>query len=334
MMRRCPNAPGFDTGRTFFVALTLAAADRRCRPALARHSGQPPDDARHRGATRNDPRPVHGALRASGRLPQRTRRNAGGHHMVCPAHRRLRTCTSRGAECGAPRPLHLANRCRHGPRGRGRAGRGEGALASLSRRSNRFVHDRNPSWLGAVGCCGCAARRVVRGLAGVPRRLRPGDRWARGCVGRAHTPRAAHKRRLERPPRLPWQSRVAWLLVALFAFMASTYYGLNAWLPDFYVERGWGCRAARQPARGAQSRRYPCVVLRPVAVGSRWGRRAWLIAMAATSVVGILGVVLIPAAAYVWAVALGIASGSMFALVLTLPLDLEENPAELVLWSE
>ena len=40
-------------------------------------------------------------------------------------------------------------------------------------------------------------------------------------------------------PRLPWRSGTAWLLVAIFALMGSAYYGLNAWLPDAYSERGW-----------------------------------------------------------------------------------------------
>ena len=38
------------------------------------------------------------------------------------------------------------------------------------------------------------------------------------------------------------------------------------------------------------------------------------------------GVVLVPAAAYAWVTVLGVASGGMFALVLTVPLDLEDEP--------
>jgi len=49
--------------------------------------------------------------------------------------------------------------------------------------------------------------------------------------------------------------------------------------------------------------------------------------MATMFVVGTAGVVLAPVGAYAWAVALGIASGGMFSLVLTLPLDLEDDPA-------
>jgi CP family cyanate transporter-like MFS transporter len=49
--------------------------------------------------------------------------------------------------------------------------------------------------------------------------------------------------------------------------------------------------------------------------------------MATIFVVGTVGVVLAPVGAYVWVAALGIASGGMFSLVLTVPLDLEHDPA-------
>jgi CP family cyanate transporter-like MFS transporter len=49
--------------------------------------------------------------------------------------------------------------------------------------------------------------------------------------------------------------------------------------------------------------------------------------MATTFSLGMAGVVLVPDAAYAWVVALGLANGAMFALVLTLPLDLEDDAA-------
>ena len=49
----------------------------------------------------------------------------------------------------------------------------------------------------------------------------------------------AHARPIERPPMPPWRRPSAWLLVAIFALMASTYYGLTNWLSDSFVERGW-----------------------------------------------------------------------------------------------
>jgi len=137
-----------------------------------------------------------------------------------------------------------------------------------------------------------------------------------------------HERRPERPPHLPWNSRVAWLLVVLFALMASTYYGINAWLPDAYVERGWNTQTAGSLLAVLNLVAIPASFVVPWLSDRVWTRHAWLTAMAGMFVVGVAGVVLAPAGAYAWVFALGVASGGMFALVLTLPLDLEHAPAQ------
>jgi CP family cyanate transporter-like MFS transporter len=134
-----------------------------------------------------------------------------------------------------------------------------------------------------------------------------------------------HERRLERPSRLPWRSTGAWLLVLIFALMASTYYGINAWLPDSYVERGWSEERAGSLLALLNFVAIPSSFLVPWLSDRVGGRRTWLAAMATSFVIGTLGVVLVPEAAYVWVTALGLASGSMFALVLTLPLDMEDD---------
>ena len=137
----------------------------------------------------------------------------------------------------------------------------------------------------------------------------------------------AHERPPERPPRLPWHSRVAWLLVALFGLMSSTYYGINAWLPDSYVERGWSTQSAGSLLAVLNFVAIPAAFLVPWLSDRVWTRRTWLLAMATTFLVGTIGIVLAPAGAYLWVIALGIASGGMFSLVLTVPLDLEHDPA-------
>jgi MFS transporter, CP family, cyanate transporter len=134
------------------------------------------------------------------------------------------------------------------------------------------------------------------------------------------------ERRPERPPRLPWHSRVAWLLVALFALMASTYYGINAWLPDSYVERGWSSQSAGSLLAVLNLVAIPAAFVIPWLSDRTGTRRAWLLAMATTFVIGTVGVVVAPAGAYLWVAALGVASGGMFSLVLTVPLDQEHDP--------
>ena len=136
---------------------------------------------------------------------------------------------------------------------------------------------------------------------------------------------ARHERPATPPPRLPWRSGVAWLLVALFSLMASTYYGINAWLPDSYVERGWSTERAGNLLALLNLVAIPAALLIPWLSDRFWGRRGWLVAMALSFLVGVTGFVLLPGAAYVWVVATGLASGGMFALVMTVPLDIEHH---------
>ena len=135
-----------------------------------------------------------------------------------------------------------------------------------------------------------------------------------------------HERPHLRPAELPWHSGTAWLLVAVFALMSSTYYGLNAWLPDSFVERGWSESRAGGLLAVLNLVAIPASFLVPWLSDRVGGRRPWLAATSFFFVGGTLGFVLVPGAAYLWAASVGLASGAMFALVLTLPLDLEHEP--------
>ena len=50
---------------------------------------------------------------------------------------------------------------------------------------------------------------------------------------------APHRREASARVRLPWRDPLAWQLVGIFGSMACVFYGLNNWLSDAYVERGW-----------------------------------------------------------------------------------------------
>jgi len=131
-----------------------------------------------------------------------------------------------------------------------------------------------------------------------------------------------------RPLRLPLRSPLAWRLVAAFFFMSSVFYGLNAWLPDAYVERGWSEGAAGGLLAVLNTVTIPCGFLVAWAA-DHWGsRRVWLAAAAALQVLALLGVVLWPGGGWLWAVLLGVAIGPLFPLTMTLPLDAAVRPAE------
>jgi len=131
-----------------------------------------------------------------------------------------------------------------------------------------------------------------------------------------------------RPLRLPFRSPLAWRLVAAFFFMSSVFYGLNAWLPDAYVERGWSEGSAGALLAVLNVTTIPCGFFVAWAA-DHWGsRRLWLAGAAALQLLGLLGIVLFPAAGWAWAVVLGIAIGPLFPLTMTLPLDAAERPAQ------
>lgn len=137
---------------------------------------------------------------------------------------------------------------------------------------------------------------------------------------------AAHVRHPGRLfPRLPWRSRTAWLLVAIFASMSSAYYGLNAWLPDAYAERGWSNASAGLLLAGMSLTAVPCSFLVPWLSERHGGRRPWLAGVTLFFAAGAIGLVALPAAAYLWALLAGIAQGGAFALIMTLPLDFETS---------
>ncbi|MFN2629589.1 MAG: CynX/NimT family MFS transporter [Gaiellaceae bacterium] len=137
-----------------------------------------------------------------------------------------------------------------------------------------------------------------------------------------------HARTDVRPLRLPLRNGLAWQLVAAFFLMSFVFYGLNSWLPDVYVERGWSQSSAGALLAVLNTVTIPCGFLGAWAA-DHWGtRRRWLGGAAALQLAGLLGVVLLPGAGWLWAVLIGIAIGPLFPLTLTLPLDAAARPAE------
>jgi CP family cyanate transporter-like MFS transporter len=137
-----------------------------------------------------------------------------------------------------------------------------------------------------------------------------------------------HERMDVRPLRLPLRSPLAWHLVGAFFFMSAVFYGLNAWLPDAYVDRGWSESAAGGLLGVMNTVSIPCGFAVAWAA-DHWGRRQrWLTAAASLQFLAILGVIAAPSAGWLWAVLLGVAVGPLFPLTMTLPLDATPDPAE------
>jgi len=136
----------------------------------------------------------------------------------------------------------------------------------------------------------------------------------------------AHVRTDTRPLRLPLRSSLGWHLVAAFFVMSSVFYGINAWLPDAYVEHGWS-----QSSAGGLLAVMNAVTI-PVGFAVSWAadhwltRRVWLAAAASAQLAALIGIRLLPGGGWVWAVLLGIGIGPLFPLTMTLPLDAADDP--------
>jgi CP family cyanate transporter-like MFS transporter len=128
---------------------------------------------------------------------------------------------------------------------------------------------------------------------------------------------------------LPFGSLTAWLLILTFGLMGSVYYGLNAWLADAYSERGWSDTSTGVLVAMMNISAIPCSFLIPWLSERYGGRIRWLSIMSVVFFAGALGLVEAPAGAYGWSLLAGTAQGGMFALTMTLPLDLERDRVRL-----
>lgn len=130
------------------------------------------------------------------------------------------------------------------------------------------------------------------------------------------------------PVRLPWRNPLAWTFVAMFSLLSVMYYGISSWLPDSYVERGWSDAAAGGLLGALNIAAIPGTFLIG-AFAERYGsRRLVLVVCSIVSAVAIIGTIVVPGAAWIWAAVYGFVNGGVFALMMTLPLDLGERPAD------
>jgi CP family cyanate transporter-like MFS transporter len=142
-------------------------------------------------------------------------------------------------------------------------------------------------------------------------------------------PDKSHERISTGPRSLPWRQPIAWALVAAFGLQALLYFASITWLPSLYVERGWSHEAAASVVSLLNFVGIGGTVLAPI-VADRFGtRQSQLLTTAIAILAGCVGVAIVPDAAYLWAVVLGVSLGAVFPLVLILPVDVADRPGEI-----
>ena len=127
--------------------------------------------------------------------------------------------------------------------------------------------------------------------------------------------------------RLPWRDATAWLLVIAFGLQSILFYGIVSWLPNAFVERGWNATDAGALIAVFNGIGLLTTLGVPLLADRLGARRPQLLVSAAIAIVALVGIILVPDLAFAWVAVLGLALGAVFPLVLTLPLDVADDPA-------
>lgn len=108
-------------------------------------------------------------------------------------------------------------------------------------------------------------------------------------------------------------------VIAFTAAQSVIYYSVLAWLPSIYVSHGMSAAAAGLVLSVTTLVSAPVALVLPTLAARRADQRCYVVAIACCAGAGLLGVLAAPtAAAYLWAVLLGIGIGGAFPLALTL----------------
>lgn len=130
------------------------------------------------------------------------------------------------------------------------------------------------------------------------------------------------------PAHIAWSHPAGWVLGFLFGLQSVLFYGVAAWLVAVYVDRGWSQVAAGQLLAIFIGVGLAVTIALPLVADRVGTRRGQLVASATSTLVGLLGLVLLPGPAALWAVILGLGTGAIFPIVLTLPVDAGGEPAD------
>ena len=141
-------------------------------------------------------------------------------------------------------------------------------------------------------------------------------------------PRAGRPAEPVTPVRVPWRRALVWGLVGIFGLQALIYYGLNSWLPDAFQEHGWSDQAAGALLATMAICALPAGLVVPFMADRFGSRRQWLTLSSVLLIAGTLGIATLPDLGWAWVVLVGLGLGSIFPLVLTLPLDVAREPGE------
>lgn len=139
-------------------------------------------------------------------------------------------------------------------------------------------------------------------------------------------PRAGGRSRPS-PRRRPGRSELR--LGLMFGLQSMGFAAVISWVAALYRHHGWSAGHAALTIAMVSIFTAPASLLVPRLSDGR-DRRPWLLGTASLMAAAVLGLALAPMAApWLWVIAFGIGTGSIFPLMLTLPLDLRDSQAQI-----
>lgn len=147
-----------------------------------------------------------------------------------------------------------------------------------------------------------------------------------GLVWWALRVRAPEPRIRQDLPRLPWRDRTTWTVALYFVMLSGSYHAIAAWLPSFLIESGWTERSAGNALAVLSIAGLASTLLMPLLTSRIGSRRSYMIICGATLSAASAGLILLPAAGWLWIPIIGCAQGIGFFIVMILPLDMANRP--------
>ncbi|TDD63662.1 MFS transporter [Actinomadura darangshiensis] len=114
------------------------------------------------------------------------------------------------------------------------------------------------------------------------------------------------------------RSPAAWFVAVFMGLASLMFYVLMSWLPEIMRDAGYTPAAAGMMVSTMMIVGIPLGFFVPVFAARLRDQRPFVVAVAATMVAGLAGLLLVPSAGWVWVVVLGTGTGSAFPLAYTL----------------
>lgn len=140
---------------------------------------------------------------------------------------------------------------------------------------------------------------------------------------RVRAPESRVRREL---PKLPWRNRTTWLVALCFVMLSGSYHAMAAWLPSFLIEAGWPERVAGNALAITSIGALLSTLAMPFLMNRIGSRRGYLISAGVVLAVSTAGLIVAPAAGWIWIPLIGFSQGVGFFVVMILPLDMANRP--------